>query len=183
VNTSGVLRTAVVALVALTTGCRSETAPTEEDRFGGELAVVERVVDGDGLRLADGRQVRLLQIDAPELKDDCYGRDALRELLALAPQGTRVALVGDPALDDRDDYGRLLRYVLVDGRNLNIELVARGAASPYYFRGDRGRHAAALDDAAEAARAAGRGYWGACPLARLEPGRGSVTGPASSRRR
>lgn len=145
--------------------------------------MVDRVVDGDGLGLADGREVRLLQIDAPELRDDCYGRDARRELAALASAGTPVTLVGDPALDDRDDYGRLLRYVLVDGRTVNVELVARGAASPYYFRGDRGRLARELDAAVTAARAARRGYWGACPRARLEPARGSITGPASSQRR
>jgi micrococcal nuclease len=141
------------------------------------------VVDGDGLRLVDGREVRLLQIDAPELGEDCYGRDALRELIVLAPQGTEVRLEGDAQLDDRDAYGRLLRYVLVDGQNVNVELVARGAASPYYFRGDRGRHAGALDAAVAAARETGRGFWAVCPDARLQPTRGSVTGPASSQRR
>jgi endonuclease YncB( thermonuclease family) len=63
-----------------------------------------------------------------------------------------------------------------DGRLLNVELVERGAAAPYFFRGERGRHADDLLGAAERARAAGRGLWGRCPAARLEPGRSVSTG-------
>ncbi|HWH06437.1 MAG TPA: hypothetical protein VNT23_08375 [Gaiellaceae bacterium] len=45
-----------------------------------------------------------------------------------------------------------------DGLLLNLELVERGAAAPpYFFRGDRGRHAAALLQAASGARDARRG--------------------------
>lgn len=146
-------------------------------------ATVEWVVDGDTLRLTDGRVVRLVQIDAPEARSDCYGRDATRALIDAAPNGTRVTLERDPALDAVDPYDRLLRYVLVGGRNVNVQLVARGAAAPYFFRNERGRYANALLDAARDARSAGRGLWGACPRARLEPGLGSVTGPASSQQR
>ena len=94
--------------------------------------------DGDTLTLAGGAKVRLVQIDAPELQSDCYGRAALRALIGLTPKGTRVTLVADPELDERDVYGRLLRYVYRDERNVNVELVRRGAASPYYFRKERG---------------------------------------------
>lgn len=137
-----------------------------------------RVDDGDTLTLRSGARVRLLQIDAPELLSDCYGREARGALAALTPRGTRVRLVRDPSLDARDAYGRLLRYVVADGRNVNIELVRRGAATPYFFRGRRGRHATALLRAAAAARAHGRGLWAACPAARLDPRTGSITGPA-----
>ena len=60
---------------------------------------------------------------------------------------------------------------------MNVELVRRGAAAPYFFGGRRGRNADALLRAAESALAARRGLWGACPQARLEPGRALVTGP------
>ena len=92
------------------------------------------------------------------------------------PKGTRVSLVRDPALDDRDRYGRLLRYLFVRDENVNVELVRDGAASPYFFRGDRGRFADELLDAVDEARAAHRGYWGACPGADLNTGLGSITG-------
>ena len=111
-----------------------------------------------------------MQIDAPELATDCYGREATRALLSLAPKGTKVELEADPALDERDGYGRLLRYVHVGATNLNLALVERGAAAPYFFRKARGRYADELLAAANSARAAHRGFWKACPDARLNPG-------------
>ena len=170
--------TALLLVVALAAGCRSESAPPPPDAASGEPATVEWVNDGDTMTLVGGRKVRLVQIDAPELRTDCYGRAALRALVGLTPKGTRVVLIRDPALDDRDEHGRLLRYLLVGERNVNVELVRRGAASPYYFRKERGRHAKALDDAVEDARNRRAGYWGACPGAELNTGLGSVTGPA-----
>ncbi len=118
-----------------------------------------------------------MQIDAPELQSDCYGRAALAALLRLAPSGTTVTLQRDPALDGKDRYGRLLRYVIVAGRNLNVTLVRDGAASPYFFRKDRGRYAGELLAAVAEARAEQRGFWGACPRARLDTAIGSITGP------
>lgn len=166
----------VVGLLAA--GCRDDATTFPLDPSAGQPATVEWVDDGDTLTLAGGGKVRLVQVDAPELGTDCYGRAALRALLDLAPKGTRVALVSDPALDERDRYGRLLRYVFVGERNLNVELVRRGAASPYFFRNARGRFATALDDAVNEARERRAGYWGACPAAELNTGVGSITGPA-----
>ena len=137
------------------------------------------VYDGDTLRTTDDRRIRIVQIDAPELETDCYGRAARRALVRLAPPGTRVVLQHDPALDDVDRYGRLLRYVVVAGHDVGLELVAEGAAEPYFFHGDRGRHADELLRAAKRARTERRGLWGVCPGARLAPETGSVTGPAS----
>jgi micrococcal nuclease len=143
-----------------------------------EAATVAHVSDGDTLRLTDGRRVRIVQIDAPELETDCFGQQARRALLRLAPPGTRVTLERDPVLDAMDKYGRLLRYIGVAGHDVGIALVAEGAAEPYFFHGDRGRHAVELLRAAKQARAAQRGLWKTCPSARLAPDLGSVTGPA-----
>jgi endonuclease YncB( thermonuclease family) len=162
---------------AVAAGCQGDEDSADAVPSGDE-AVVDWVNDGDTLTLTGGAQVRLVQIDAPELTTDCYGRPALSALIDLAPKGTRVTLTRDPELDDRDQHGRLLRYVLVGDRNVNIELVERGAASPYYFRNERGRYADELDAAVEDARDSGTGYWGACPDAELNTGIGSDTGPA-----
>ena len=167
---------AAFALAALlvTAGCGADGA--QEDRPTAGNGVVARVNDGDTLTLRSGAKIRLVQIDAPELTSDCYGRAAQRALATLAPVGARVGIVRDPALDDRDRYGRLLRYVLVDGTDVNVELVRRGAASPYFFRNERGEHAAELLAAVDEARSRDVGYWGACPEARLNTGLGSITG-------
>jgi endonuclease YncB( thermonuclease family) len=138
---------------------------------------VAAVSDGDALRLESGERVRLVQLDAPELVGECSGREARRELERLAPPGALVRLERDPRLDDRDRFGRLLRYVHAGGTNVNVALVERGAAAPYFFRCERGRHAGELLRAPRAARAAGRGLWGGCPAARLDPLRAVATAP------
>jgi len=171
---AGRLALPLALLALLAAGCQGSAGDGATST--GTTAVVEWVNDGDTLTLTNGAKVRLVQIDAPELETDCYGRDALRALIALAPKGTHVTLVADARLDDRDRYGRLLRYVVVRGENVNVELVREGAASPYFFRNERGRYAGDLLDAVDGARAAHRGYWGACPAARLNTGLGSVTG-------
>ena len=165
-----------VCLLVVGQACPDNRTSTPEQRS--TAAIVARVNDGDTLTLRGGEQVRLVQVDAPELTTDCYGRSAKRELEQVLHPGTQVRLVRDPALDDTDRYGRLLRYVLVGERDVNLELVRRGAASPYFFRNERGEHAEELLDAVDAAREEGAGYWRACPAARLNTGVGALTGPA-----
>jgi endonuclease YncB( thermonuclease family) len=142
-----------------------------------ETAVVASIYDGDTLSLRDGRRVRLVQIDTPELgSGECYSRAARTALLSLAPIGRPVVLEIDPALDRTDRYGRILRYVKRNGVNVNVELVRRGAAAPYFYRSDRGRYAATLVQAAQRARASQLGLWKACPSTVLSPERAISTG-------
>jgi micrococcal nuclease len=169
---------AIAPLVLAGCGGGPASPTTLQSIAVGESATVDYVNDGNTLRTTSGERIRLLQIDAPELHGDCYGKAALAALKRLAPPGTRVTLLRDRALDSTDRYGRRLRYVFVDGSNVNLALVREGAASPYFYRGDRGRYALELLTAVDAARAAGRGYWGACPGAKLNVGLGSLTGPA-----
>ncbi len=131
---------------------------------------VDHVIDGDTIALATGAHVRFLQIDTPELSsNECYATQARGLLESLLPAGSRVTLRKDPALDQVDRYGRLLRYVYRGGTNLNVEMVRRGAAAPYFYDGDRGRFAGRIYSLALAAKRAHRGLWGACPATRLQP--------------
>jgi micrococcal nuclease len=124
------------------------------------------------VRLADGRRVRLVQIDTPEVgTGECYSRAARKALVRLVPEGSAVGLEADARLDQVDRYGRLLRYLWRGGTNVNLELVRQGAAAPYFYDGDRGRFADRLLSAAKAAKAARRGLWGACPGTILDPSR------------
>jgi len=164
----------VAVLAAALTGCRDDGPPAV--LIASDLGFVVRVNDGDTITLRGGGKVRLLQIDAPELTNDCYGRAAKSALERHVHSGTQIQLVRDPGLDATDRYGRLLRYVVVGNANVNVALVREGAASPYFFRGDRGIYARELLDAVDEARQARRGYWGSCPGAELNPGLGSVTG-------
>lgn len=157
---------------------------------GVEQAVVAAVYDGDTLTLRDGRKVRLLQVDTPELASgECYGRAAATMLKRLLPAGSPVLLEPDTALDATDRYGRLLRVVrkprgsslnLDQSLNVNLELVRLGAAAPYFYRGERGRYATQILAAGQAARAAKRGLWGACPGTALSPTRAVDTGTSGA---
>jgi endonuclease YncB( thermonuclease family) len=164
-----------LALALAAAGCGADEPQAPETLDSG---VVRVVVDGDTVHLDDGRRIRLVQIDAPEERRECYGNAATRDLERLVPAGSRIQLTADDGLDDRDDGGRLLRYVFFGGRNVNLQLVARGAAAPYFFRKARGRYADELLSAARDARSRRLGLWGACPGARLDPALGSLTGPA-----
>jgi len=134
-------------------------------------ARVVRTVDGDTLVAAAGGRsfyVRLLGIDTPETHRpgtpvECGGPQASASMRRLAPPGARIELQTDPGQDRVDRYGRLLAYVwLADGRLLEEAQLRTGWATTYVFQGRPvalfGRMAAAAD----AARRARLGVWGAC---------------------
>jgi endonuclease YncB( thermonuclease family) len=173
---------AVGAAVFLVWGslAKTKSAPTLDASGANVLAsgIVASITDGDTLRLADNRRIRLVQIDAPELPaGECYSEQALDALTRLAPIGTSVAVRSDRALDTKDEHGRFLAYVTNGARNFNLQLVEQGAAAPYFFQGKQGQYAEDLLRAARRAQAAKRGLWGACPATNLDPSR-----PVNARR-
>ena len=114
------------------------------------------MVDGDSIevRRADGSsvEVRLIGINAPE-GDECHGnaaRSALEALLA----GKEMTLISDD--EDRDQFGRLLRYVYLDAVNANLVMAADGHALALQ---SGHRLEPAFVEAAVGAAAAGRGMW------------------------
>lgn len=125
--------------------------------------------------------VRLVQIDTPEDGDvkECYGATASLELADLLVEGAPVIAVTDPDLDQEDQYGRMLAWVWSPLELVNLSLVTRGAAAPYFYKGARGAFSERLESEALAARAAQRGLWGACPGTPYAPTRGVATGPAN----
>jgi micrococcal nuclease len=152
----------------------TESAPRLDRRSSTVLAsgIVASVTDGDTIRLADNRRIRLVQIDAPERPSgECYAERASTALSRLARVGNTVSLRLDRGLDAKDANGRVLAYVTSGDKNVNLELVEMGAAAPYFFRGRRGQYAEDLMRAALRAKAARRGLWGACPGTNLDPSR------------
>ena len=177
------MRWIAASLVALVSSIAIVTAEDVSAGGPGASARVSRVIDGDTIDLSSGARVRLLQIDTPEPgTGECYSRAAGRELRRMLPVGAPVVLEADPRLDHVDAYGRLLRYVRRGGVNVNVELVRRGAATVWFYRGERGRYADRLLSAGRSARSAGRGVWGACPGAVWNPLGPATTGPGSGGR-
>ncbi|MEE1921735.1 thermonuclease family protein [Pseudomonas sp. 148P] len=96
-----------------------------------KTAEVRRVIDGDTLRLADGRSVRLIGINTPEIgrkgkPGEALGETARRRLAVLVREsGGRVDLVA--GRESRDKYGRTLAHVYArSGDNLAARLLGEG---------------------------------------------------------
>lgn len=90
--------------------------------------LVTRVVDGDTLELGNGQTVRLVGIDTPEV-GEC-GYEASSDALAGLVLGERVRLtVSD---EDKDQYGRLLRYVNLGTTDAGLRLIKSGLAIARY---------------------------------------------------
>jgi len=91
------------------------------------LVTVARVIDGDTLELANGKEVRLLGIDAPEKGH--YGYEEAKNKLKELVLGKNIVLEKD--VNNADRMGRLLRYVFVDSTFVNLEMVKQGYANVY----------------------------------------------------
>lgn len=92
-------------------------------------AVVQKIVDGDTILLANGEKVRYIGIDTPEYGRPFYekAKEANRKLV----QGKTVRLEFD--VEKRNYYKRLLAYVYVGSVFVNAELVKLGYANIYTY--------------------------------------------------
>jgi micrococcal nuclease len=141
---------------------------------------VTRIHDGDTLTISTGEKVRFLQIDTPEISPaECYGAEAHKALIQIIGKSA-ITLESDPVSDNKDQFGRILRYVKVGKINVNLKLVEIGAATPYFFKGEKGKYSFQLLKAAQNAKAKKIGLWKACPNTKLEPLKPATTGVAIS---
>ncbi len=122
-----------------------------------DTARVTQVIDGDTIVIANGSRVRYIGIDTPEVypKLESFGSEAWQANRELV-EGKVVRLERD--VSDTDRYGRLLRYVYVDGTFVNAELVRRGLARARAYPPDT-RYQDHLQELETEARQAGRGMW------------------------
>lgn len=89
-----------------------------------DMAVVTEVIDGDTIVIEGGYHVRYIGIDAPE-SGEFYYLQAKQENENLVA-GKKIRLESD--ILDKDNYGRLLRYVYVGDNFINAEVVRQGCA-------------------------------------------------------
>jgi len=128
---------------------------------GERTARVERVIDGDSLRLASGEDVRLIGVDCPERGEPFHDEASSRTRSLVL--GREVVIELDR--EARDRYGRLLAYVHSGkDRLVNETLVREGLASCYEVPPNV-KHAARLRAAQDTARRERRGIWSAEPVA------------------
>ncbi|WP_391119178.1 thermonuclease family protein [Psychrobacillus sp. L3] len=104
-------------------------------------AVVTRVVDGDTIKVkVNGKEetVRLILVDTPETKHPKLG---VQPFGPEASSFTKNTLTGEEIelekdVSERDRYGRLLRYVWIDGKLFNETLIEKGLARVAVFQPD-----------------------------------------------
>lgn len=121
----------------------------------GETARVTRIIDGDTIDVemnGVGYRVRYVGVNTPERDEVCYGEATGAN--ARMVSGRTVTMVSDESNTDR--YGRLLRYIYVDGVFVNAQLVIEGWAEAVEYRPDTAQ-TAYLRQLEQQARAENRG--------------------------
>ncbi len=151
----------VTALAGDVAAAAAGAGPGALERDGS--GIVADVVDGDTLVLEDGREVRLVGIQAPKLplgrpnfREWPLSREAKAALVELA-LGRRLTISYGGRRADR--YGRLLAHLHdQSGRWIQGEILTRGMARVYSFSDNRAlvREMLAIERAARTAR---RGIW------------------------
>lgn len=90
--------------------------------------LVTRVIDGDTIELGNGAGVRIVGIDTPEV-GQC-GYDAATSNMARLVLNRRVRLTRSD--EDKDHYGRWLRYVNVGAVDAGLRQIKQGFAIARY---------------------------------------------------
>lgn len=98
-------------------------APAELQRL--PQVEIRKVIDGDSVLLADGQQLRLIGVNAPELKTaEPLAREAQEYLSSLVSSRKLYLRKGE---QQQDRYGRTLGHLyLPDGRNIESEMLRQG---------------------------------------------------------
>ncbi|MEX0923524.1 MAG: thermonuclease family protein [Rhodovibrionaceae bacterium] len=159
------LRPSFRLVLATLLACLPAAAATAAQAVPSEAARAVQIVDGDTLLLDDGRELRLVGIQAPKLPLGRTGFEAwplaeeAKAALAELILGKRLGIAPGPAPLDR--HGRLLAQLYDSESGLWIQgaLLDRGLARVYSFHDNRVLISEMLARE-RAARAAGRGIWG-----------------------
>ncbi len=157
----------IILLVFFLTGCFQglsiQEVPLPVEKGVVEEVQVLEVIDGDTVKLSDGRRVRYIGIDTPETvdphrTDECYGLEASLRNKELV-EGKMVQLEMDK--EDKDDFGRSLRYVWMDDILVNEVLVKEGYARAKKYPPNVKYHSMLLS-AQKEAKVQDLGLWGTC---------------------
>jgi micrococcal nuclease len=144
---------------------QAEQPPVLGETTATASALVDRVVDGDTIRVIvnnEKKTVRLIGIDTPETVDprrevECFGKEASNRLKELI-EDKEVILETDSSQQEIDRYGRLLRYVSLNGVSINEQLIYDGFASEYTYNNPY-KYREQFQAAQEDAKKNQRGLW------------------------
>jgi len=128
---------------------------------GRQLQPVAHVYDGDTIILENGKRIRLLGVNTPEiesrLRSEEPGGAAAKQWLQKKLQDKPVYLEFDQV--KRDKYSRLLAHVfLSNGEHVNLSLLQNGLAAVSIIP-PNGRYSDKLIQAQQQAEQSGLGIW------------------------
>ncbi len=86
---------------------------------------VSRVIDGDTVRLSDGRTIRYIGMDTPERKEPFYLKAKQRNAALVAGKAIRLKVCPE---NPKDKYNRTLAFVYADNVFVNEVLLREGLA-------------------------------------------------------
>ncbi|MCR6711413.1 MAG: thermonuclease family protein [Demequina sp.] len=121
--------TLVVAGFAVVPTATAAPLPT-----GSSTYKVVRVIDGDTVKLSNGTTVRLIGFDTPE-KGKCGYAAATKKMKALV-LGKKVKVTNPSSVKNTDHYGRALRSISVNGKDVGASMIWAGLANARYDKLD-----------------------------------------------
>jgi len=155
-------RSSVVALLIAVPWLPSAGAVCSPPAHVDEYVRVAYVYDGDTVRLQDGRKVRFVGINAPELAHDGHPAEPLAQA---ARQALKALLAANPRVGLRfgaqhfDHYHRVLAHLFTDkGRSIHAWLLEQGFAASIAIPPNLW-HQACYQQAERLARQEKRGIW------------------------
>lgn len=133
------------------------------------LVWVASVTDGDTIKISlndTTKTVRVVNINTPETVDprkpvQCMGVEASAKMSELV-LGKKVVLQVDPTQQNKDRYGRLLRFVyLEDGTDVGLKLIELGFAESAPYGSKPHAYLQAYEAAQKNAQLGNLGLWNA----------------------
>lgn len=148
--------------------------PSRPTEYGNiKLVTIKKVVDGDTVRSSEGKKIRLIGINAPELEKpekhqaaEMYSQEAYQCLKNLV-EGKKVYVEYDQ--EQKDQYGRELCYLWTEvpqkiskenlcKYNVNAYLLHEGYARTYTFKPNV-KYSSLFHEIEQDAKADKRGIW------------------------
>ncbi|PIN94538.1 hypothetical protein COU53_03250 [Candidatus Pacearchaeota archaeon CG10_big_fil_rev_8_21_14_0_10_30_48] len=93
-----------------------------DQNLSNENVLVTKIIDGDTVIVQGGETIRLLGIDCDERGKECYtgAKNRIEEILL------NQEVILEKESEDKDIYGRSLRYIFLNGENINSKMVKEG---------------------------------------------------------
>lgn len=134
--------------------------------YAKEKVIFSDCVDGDTFKILINDEkytVRMLAIDTPESvhpqkEVEFYGKESSEYTCNKVKNASIIEIEYDPNEDQKDNFGRLLVWVFVDGELLQKNLIEKGYAKLAYLY-DEYKYTSELEKVQELASAKNIGIW------------------------